>query len=129
MRIGYFWEKLLYACASWKAYLATWAGSPEWTALSTAESTFEAASSICQKSSLSSCRAIAAVSNSLEKSGIVSPRSSSLRRMLRARTAAYCTYGPVSPSKLNASRSEEHTSELQSLRHLVCRLLLEKKKK
>src|SRR5947199_2755121 len=28
----------------------------------------------------------------------------------------------------NASRSEEHTSELQSLRHLVCRLLLEKKK-
>src|SRR5437899_7485709 len=27
-----------------------------------------------------------------------------------------------------AKRSEEHTSELQSLRHLVCRLLLEKKK-
>src|SRR5205814_6737355 len=27
-----------------------------------------------------------------------------------------------------AVRSEEHTSELQSLRHLVCRLLLEKKK-
>src|SRR5438045_5059011 len=26
-----------------------------------------------------------------------------------------------------AGRSEEHTSELQSLRHLVCRLLLEKK--
>src|SRR5262245_66578845 len=29
----------------------------------------------------------------------------------------------------DAVRSEEHTSELQSLRHLVCRLLLEKKKK
>src|ERR1035438_10651261 len=29
----------------------------------------------------------------------------------------------------SGSRSEEHTSELQSLRHLVCRLLLEKKKK
>src|SRR5215472_19225444 len=29
----------------------------------------------------------------------------------------------------NCPRSEEHTSELQSLRHLVCRLLLEKKKK
>src|SRR5258705_798121 len=29
----------------------------------------------------------------------------------------------------DAARSEEHTSELQSLRHLVCRLLLEKKKK
>src|SRR5437899_2007233 len=28
----------------------------------------------------------------------------------------------------DATRSEEHTSELQSLRHLVCRLLLEKKK-
>src|SRR5205814_3811563 len=28
-----------------------------------------------------------------------------------------------------AKRSEEHTSELQSLRHLVCRLLLEKKNK
>src|SRR5258705_3368700 len=27
------------------------------------------------------------------------------------------------------NRSEEHTSELQSLRHLVCRLLLEPKKK
>src|SRR5205814_3672528 len=32
----------------------------------------------------------------------------------------------VGPRQLNA-RSEEHTSELQSLRHLVCRLLLEKK--
>src|SRR5229473_6851238 len=29
----------------------------------------------------------------------------------------------------NTSRSEEHTSELQSLAYLVCRLLLEKKKK
>src|SRR5437899_12971714 len=29
---------------------------------------------------------------------------------------------------VEAARSEEHTSELQSLRHLVCRLLLEKKK-
>src|SRR2546422_2993244 len=32
--------------------------------------------------------------------------------------------GPVDPD-----RSEEHTSELQSRLHLVCRLLLEKKKK
>src|SRR5438045_5424301 len=31
--------------------------------------------------------------------------------------------------RLVRHRSEEHTSELQSLRHLVCRLLLEKKKK
>src|SRR5947199_8100831 len=32
-------------------------------------------------------------------------------------------------SRVAGPRSEEHTSELQSLRHLVCRLLLEKKKK
>src|SRR5262245_63864002 len=35
--------------------------------------------------------------------------------------------GEASTSPTGA-RSEEHTSELQSLRHLVCRLLLEKKK-
>src|SRR5947199_7611944 len=32
------------------------------------------------------------------------------------------------PRSCRRRRSEEHTSELQSLRHLVCRLLLEKKK-
>src|SRR2546427_9589874 len=41
--------------------------------------------------------------------------------------------GPVSLPKTGASegpdRSEEHTSELQSQSNLVCRLLLEKKKK
>src|SRR5438876_7525944 len=38
---------------------------------------------------------------------------------------AHSTWGmPLAP----ASRSEEHTSELQSPVHLVCRLLLEKKK-
>src|SRR5947199_843150 len=31
-------------------------------------------------------------------------------------------------NRTTISRSEEHTSELQSLRHLVCRLLLENKK-
>src|SRR2546425_2194216 len=40
----------------------------------------------------------------------------------------------IKPSKKNVAaflekRSEEHTSELQSLAYLVCRLLLEKKKK
>src|SRR2546429_1262209 len=33
------------------------------------------------------------------------------------------------PPDLGGERSEEHTSELQSRLHLVCRLLLEKKKK
>src|SRR5690554_7503480 len=35
---------------------------------------------------------------------------------------------PVYPVKTSDGRSEEHTSELQSRPHLVCRLLLEKKK-
>src|SRR5437899_7217964 len=35
-----------------------------------------------------------------------------------------CFHSAASPDN---PRSEEHTSELQSLRHLVCRLLLEKK--
>src|SRR5205814_8612985 len=40
------------------------------------------------------------------------------------------TWAPIiqRPFEAGADRSEEHTSELQSLRHLVCRLLLEKKK-
>src|SRR2546422_2101055 len=37
--------------------------------------------------------------------------------------------GRYSVSLIAATRSEEHTSELQSRLHLVCRLLLEKKKK
>src|SRR3712207_9000350 len=36
--------------------------------------------------------------------------------------------GLVSAVAVAASRSEEHTSELQSRQYLVCRLLLEKKK-
>src|SRR5262245_62866527 len=35
---------------------------------------------------------------------------------------------PIERRAARSTRSEEHTSELQSLRHLVCRLLLEKKK-
>src|SRR2546429_8748662 len=35
--------------------------------------------------------------------------------------------GPKQRSGLHSNRSEEHTSELQSRLHLVCRLLLEKK--
>src|SRR5437016_8858890 len=36
---------------------------------------------------------------------------------------------PLKSQEFNIGRSEEHTSELQSLTNLVCRLLLEKKKK
>src|SRR2546422_8437552 len=38
-------------------------------------------------------------------------------------------HGKRHPVEMSAARSEEHTSELQSRLHLVCRLLLEKKKK
>src|SRR5438093_10560568 len=38
-------------------------------------------------------------------------------------------YAHFTRSSIRNSRSEEHTSELQSLTNLVCRLLLEKKKK
>src|SRR2546429_4008684 len=41
------------------------------------------------------------------------------------RIAKFPRYGKLSKK----DRSEEHTSELQSRLHLVCRLLLEKKKK
>src|SRR5438552_13658529 len=40
-----------------------------------------------------------------------------------------CLVGRRSSARCCCSRSEEHTSELQSPDHLVCRLLLEKKKK
>src|SRR6266567_8393100 len=46
--------------------------------------------------------------------------------------APYMTMGIVAVARLAAvapGRSEEHTSELQSQSNLVCRLLLEKKKK
>src|SRR5258705_1740312 len=39
-----------------------------------------------------------------------------------------CPPSPAAALSMLPTRSEEHTSELQSLRHLVCRLLLEKKK-
>src|SRR2546429_4235805 len=45
----------------------------------------------------------------------------------RARARPRCRAGPWR-GEAHAERSEEHTSELQSRLHLVCRLLLEKKK-
>src|SRR5688572_33327930 len=38
-------------------------------------------------------------------------------------------FGEWHTARMNGERSEEHTSELQSQSNLVCRLLLEKKKK
>src|SRR2546429_6905456 len=45
------------------------------------------------------------------------------------RNCALCLSSRSSLVTFNSLRSEEHTSELQSRLHLVCRLLLEKKKK
>src|SRR3989441_6048654 len=57
------------------------------------------------------------------------------RGMRRADSDELATIGqkvypapPSAPSRMISKRSEEHTSELQSLAYLVCRLLLEKKK-
>src|SRR5205814_380257 len=59
-----------------------------------------------------------------------SPRSLNFERphsiATRDSPAAVNRTGPEGSSRaMSTSRSEEHTSELQSLRHLVCRLLLE----
>src|SRR3989441_5861811 len=47
----------------------------------------------------------------------------------RQRWASLKPVAGSKPSSTSTLRSEEHTSELQSLAYLVCRLLLEKKKK
>src|SRR3712207_9509043 len=64
---------------------------------------------------------------------ILDPRSND-----RARRSGRRQYGPgdrrgiragwLRGGQVDAERSEEHTSELQSRQYLVCRLLLEKKK-
>src|SRR5439155_9483850 len=62
----------------------------------------------------------------------VAERAGTLRdRILRQRRDVY--FAPLAenavPERTGPLRSEEHTSELQSRGHLVCRLLLEKKKR
>src|SRR5436853_1412850 len=63
-------------------------------------------------------------------------RSAEFARLRRRKPAATSVDPSAARTRLGrwartgrGRRSEEHTSELQSLRHLVCRLLLEKKKK
>src|SRR5262245_63691189 len=53
--------------------------------------------------------------------------ASSSARSASSATPRTATASRPRCSRPAAPRSEEHTSELQSLRHLVCRLLLEKK--
>src|SRR2546422_1442627 len=60
--------------------------------------------------------------------GVVLPDAAHLQQedAERANRHGYSKHEPALP--LYTVRSEEHTSELQSRLHLVCRLLLEKKK-
>src|SRR5690625_5794342 len=76
-------------------------------------------------SSASTCRAETAPSGTGTATTSTSSRppawcTTTLSRVVPTRKAATVSY---------SVRSEEHTSELQSRGHLVCRLLLEKKKK
>src|SRR5258706_6464579 len=50
-------------------------------------------------------------------------------RRRRRTTSTATASADASAKNIGSARSEEHTSELQSLTNLVCRLLLEKKKK
>src|SRR5438093_8845912 len=59
--------------------------------------------------------------------GHLRPRRHEHRRARKDRGRAARVTGPARDRR--PARSEEHTSELQSLTNLVCRLLLEKKKK
>src|SRR5258708_5498251 len=52
-----------------------------------------------------------------------------MREVMELTTDEICKALAITPTNLWVMRSEEHTSELQSPDHLVCRLLLEKKKK
>src|SRR3712207_7222219 len=67
------------------------------------------------------------------KRSAVSPLTgipSGLRTETGTMTSSVRTRTTSSPASVEAERrSEEHTSELQSRQYLVCRLLLEKKKK
>src|SRR5258708_28254138 len=74
----------------------------------------------------------------LFRSGVRSPPDGGSRPALRRKAGRGSPAGPsLRPTaggrcrrdRVASPRSEEHTSELQSPDHLVCRLLLEKKKK
>src|SRR2546425_9517100 len=73
---------------------------------------------------------------SLRVAGGAAAERSALAEQFRARGAMDCAVDPSAAEQGGVCRvddrvhrrSEEHTSELQSLAYLVCRLLLEKKK-
>src|SRR5262245_1801708 len=64
----------------------------------------------------------------LTSSGGLWPIAMASRRMIGLQGCGMARRDGTGDHAGHDGRSEEHTSELQSLRHLVCRLLLEKKK-
>src|SRR5258708_21188727 len=65
----------------------------------------------------------------LFRSGLVTAQIEGLSLADCGRLATAFSVGVIAQASTISQRSEEHTSELQSPDHLVCRLLLEKKKK
>src|SRR5205823_12579159 len=57
---------------------------------------------------------------------MTAPGTLLMAKMLVPETERSLTAGRVEMPEMEKERSEEHTSELQSLAYLVCRLLLEK---
>src|SRR6185295_20181864 len=57
------------------------------------------------------------------------PYTTLFRSLNFSQTLRFPICGKAKKFQKNSTRSEEHTSELQSHQYLVCRLLLEKKKK
>src|SRR2546429_6789823 len=65
----------------------------------------------------------------LSRSSLPPPQSELLCQMPSTASSRAPSKGSPQRVTVSGQRSEEHTSELQSRLHLVCRLLLEKKKK
>src|SRR5207253_9081941 len=72
----------------------------------------------------------ASIEQVLEQAALASPIFTTRWRWDAGRALALLRFrnGKKVPPQIQRMRSEEHTSELQSRGHLVCRLLLEKKK-
>src|SRR5437899_8841722 len=78
--------------------------------------------------SILACSRFAAWLTRRSRRGLTAYASASANPAASARVSATARQRFLQKSVVCRTRSEEHTSELQSLRHLVCRLLLEKKK-
>src|SRR2546429_778971 len=81
----------------------------------------------CSRSRFFSSRMGACVLGAPPSSAVPAGPSAPNSRRTNSNTRSWVTFPAAVMTRW--SRSEEHTSELQSRLHLVCRLLLEKKKK